>query len=99
MDNYQFFKRNGEGQLVHLDVDSKTYYHEKEQLINQGFETYGDTIQAATTKEAYQRANSMIDEAVQQYGMANPVGGLFYFVTGMYELLFKKKNVSKLDRD
>ncbi len=91
MFNYQFFKKNGEGQLVHLDVDANTYYHEKEQLISQGFETYGDTIQAATTKEAYQRANNMMDEAVQQYGMANPVGGLFYFVKGMFELFKKKK--------
>jgi len=99
MANYQFFKLNGEGKLIHLNIDARTYYYEKEQLINQGFETYGDTIQAATTKEAYQRANSMMDEAVQQYGMANPVGGLYYFVTGIFDLLFKKKKASGLDRD
>jgi len=94
MANYQFFKHKGEGPLVHLDVDASTFYNEKEQLISQGFETYGDTIQAETTEEAYQRANNMMDEAVQQYGMAHPMGGLFYFVKGMYELLFKKKKSS-----
>lgn len=94
MANYQFFKHNGEGALVHLDVDSKTYYQEKEQLISQGFQTYGDTIQAETTKEAYQRANDMMSEAVQQYGMSNPIGGLFYFVQGICDQLFKKKKSS-----
>ena len=60
-------------------------------MINQGFETYGDTIQAATTKEAYQRANSMMDEAVQQYGMANPVGGLSPWIYYSISYVFLKK--------
>ncbi len=91
MASYQFFKHKNSGDLVHLDIDSNTFYQEKEQLFAQGFESHGDMIQADSTEEAYQRARNIMDEAVQQYGMAHPMGGLFYFIQGIFQL-FKGKS-------
>ncbi len=91
MANYQFFKHPENKSLVHLDVDSETFYHEKEQLFAQGFEAHGDTIQAETTEEAYKRARNIMQESLQEYGKAYPGGGLFYFIQGIFELFTGKK--------
>ncbi|PKG40830.1 hypothetical protein [Psychromonas sp. Urea-02u-13] len=94
MANYQFFKHQENKSLVHLDVDSDSFYNEKQQLLTQGFHTHGDTIQAATTEEAYSRARNIMMESVEQYGMAHTGGGLFYFLQGIYELITGKKKKS-----
>jgi hypothetical protein len=91
MANYQFLKNSENNNLIHLDVDSPTFYQEKEQLFSQGFEAHGDTIQADTIEDAYSRANNIMLESVQQYGMAHAGGGLYYFVTGVIDLFKKKK--------
>ncbi len=94
---FQFFKHSESKLLTHVNVTSETFYVEKQQLLAQGFEVFGDYIQAATSEEARKKAAAPNQQAVEQYIIATPESGIFYTLKEMYSFIvrqFKSKKVS-----
>ncbi|WP_019616364.1 hypothetical protein [Psychromonas ossibalaenae] len=68
MADYQFFKHKNNSSVVYLDVDSSAYYHEKELLIDQGFEIQDNIFQTPADKGSLEKSQDVLIESFVHYG-------------------------------
>ncbi|WP_348945403.1 hypothetical protein ABHF33_02010 [Chitinibacter sp. FCG-7] len=87
MAKYQFFQLSKDGKKLvrYLCTDREDFLPAKELLLGQGFEVIGDMIYASNDQEAIDHFNSGMIYPLAEYNKAEGVGGLFYFVKGIYE--------------
>ncbi|WP_373975772.1 hypothetical protein NT239_03175 [Chitinibacter sp. SCUT-21] len=87
MAKYQFFQlsENGAKQVRFLRSDREDFLQAKEILLQQGFEVIGDMIYASNDQEAIDHFNQGMIYPLSEYNKSYGMGGLFYFVKGIYE--------------
>ncbi|WP_429108155.1 hypothetical protein [Aeromonas media] len=91
MSKYQFFRQGQDpANVTFLPMSSPSFLSEKSQLLEQGFEVVGDYIDAANEKEALDKFKSGMIEPLAEYTKASEAGGLYYFITGLWEALHKR---------
>ncbi|GLO62432.1 hypothetical protein MACH09_29400 [Vibrio sp. MACH09] len=85
MSRFHFFIKGDT--KTHLDIDSKAYGEEKDQLLSQGFERIGGTIHAENSCEAYEKHESELRSELSYL-----VGGnnLLRFAKGLNSLMRKR---------
>lgn len=88
MSKYQFFRLGQDpASTTFLRMSSPSFLSEKTQLLEQGFEVVGDYIDAADDQEAIEKFRSGMIEPLAEYTKATEEGGLYYFITGLWEAL------------
>jgi hypothetical protein len=91
MSKYQFFRQEQDpASVTFLQMSSPSFLPEKAQLLEQGFEVVGDYIDAADDQEAIEKFRSGMIEPLTEYTKATEEGGLYYFITGLWEALSKR---------
>ncbi|MGY4024964.1 hypothetical protein ACW5WQ_03245 [Aeromonas rivuli] len=99
MSKYQFFRQGQDpASVTFLLMSSPSFLPEKEQLLAQGFEVVGDYIQADSDQEALEKFRSGMLEPLEEYTKATEAGGLYYFITGLWEALNKRVKGTKSPR-
>jgi hypothetical protein len=99
MSKYQFFRQGQDpASVTFLLMSSPSFLPEKEQLLTQGFEVVGDYIQADSDQEALEKFRSGMLEPLEEYTKATEAGGLYYFITGLWEALNKRVKGTKSPR-
>ena len=75
---FQFYVK--ESTAVHLDTASPTFSSEKDQLVEQGFERVGDTVQADSSEQAFDKFKTIHLNELEQFSgthlMAGAIGSL-----------------------
>ncbi|MCH7370020.1 MULTISPECIES: hypothetical protein [Aeromonas] len=91
MSKYQFFRLGQDpASVTFLLMSSPSFLTAKAQLLEQGFEVVGDYIEASSDREALAAFRSGMIEPLTQYTKATEEGGLYYFITGLWEALSKR---------
>ena len=91
MSKYQFFRQGQDpASVTFLLMSSPSFLPEKAQLLEQGFEVVGDYIDAANEKEALDKFKSGMIEPLAEYTKSSEEGGLYYFISGLWESLSKR---------
>ncbi|MGY3943656.1 hypothetical protein [Aeromonas tecta] len=91
MSKYQFFRQEQDpASVTFLLMSSPSFLPEKAQLLEQGFEVVGDYIDATDDQEAIEKFRSGMVEPLTEYTKATEEGGLYYFITGLWEALSKR---------
>jgi hypothetical protein len=91
MSKYQFFRQGQDpASVTFLLMSSPSFLTAKAQLLEQGFEVVGDYIEASSDREALAAFRSGMIEPLTQYTKASEAGGLYYFITGLWEELSKR---------
>ena len=99
MSKYQFFRLGQDpASVTFLLMSSPSFLSEKAQLLEQGFEVVGDYIDAANGQEAIAKFRSGMIEPLAEYTKATEEGGLYYFITGLWETLSKRIGGSQAPR-
>lgn len=99
MSKYQFFRLGQDpASVTFLLMSSPSFLPAKAQLLEQGFEVVGDYIEAASDREALDAFRSGMIEPLTQYTKATEEGGLYYFITGLWEELSKRIKGGKSPR-
>lgn len=99
MSKYQFFRQGQDpASVTFLLMSSPSFLPEKEQLLAQEFEVVGDYIQADSDQEALEKFRSGMLEPLEEYTKATEAGGLYYFISGLWEALNKRVRGTKSPR-
>ncbi|MGY4109640.1 hypothetical protein [Aeromonas encheleia] len=91
MSKYQFFRLGQDpASVTFLLMSSPSFLLAKAQLLEQGFEVVGDYIEADNDREALDKFKSGMIEPLTEYTKASEAGGLYYFISGLWEELSKR---------
>ena len=91
MSKYQFFRLGQDpASVTFLLMPSPSFLPAKAQLLEQGFEVVGDYIEADNDREALDKFKSGMIEPLTEYTKASEAGGLYYFISGLWEELSKR---------
>lgn len=82
MAKYQFFSKpdSERKEFTYLDMESKTFSEEKNQLLDMGFAVEDDVIYAENPTEAIEKFKLHLCTALHEFVNSNPVGGLTTFL-------------------
>ncbi|MDT1012855.1 hypothetical protein RMN64_15675 [Plesiomonas shigelloides] len=82
MAKYQFFSKpeTGRKEFTYLDMDSKTFIKEKNQLLEMGYIVEDDIIYAETPTEAIDKFKLHLTTAIQEFVNSNVAGGFTTFL-------------------
>ncbi|HAD38798.1 MAG TPA: hypothetical protein DCF88_01590 [Plesiomonas shigelloides] len=82
MAKYQFFSKpeTVRKEFTYLDMDSKTFIEEKNQLLEMGYIVEDDVIYAETPIEAIDKFKLHLTTVIQEFVNSNVVGGFTTFL-------------------
>ncbi|MDT1012837.1 hypothetical protein RMN64_15585 [Plesiomonas shigelloides] len=92
MAKYQFFSKpeTGRKEFTYLDMDSKTFIKEKNQLLEMGYIVEDDVIYAETTTEAIDKFKLHLTTTIQEFVNSNVVGGFTTFLIESFKEIKSK---------
>ncbi len=82
MATFQFYKKDTVTQ--HLDIDSSSFLAEKNQLIEQGFERIGDTVQAGNSQLAHDKLKNIHLDELQNFTYSHLFAAAFVIISLLY---------------
>lgn len=92
MYKYQFFtKPDDTAKFTYLDMDSDTFFIEKEQLLNCHFEVDGDPILAHCAEDAVKDYRFGLAGTVDEYSKSSPMHIVSQLLIDRYATLSRKK--------
>lgn len=94
MPKYQFFTQSDSdddsANFTYLDMNSETFFIEKEQLLNSYFEVDGEPILAVNSNEAVIKYRFGLSETIDDYGKSSPMHIVTQLIIDGYSSLLRK---------